>query len=81
MNNINEIKEIEKGIADATKIAHNILAMLRVKDKIPRKALISILMILQVMLDKEEEFSELHSMTTNALRAFGITREEEANGN
>jgi hypothetical protein len=76
-----EIKEIDKGITEATKLAHKILAMLEVDGKIPKKALISILMILHMMLEKESKLIELDEQTMRCLAAFGITIEEPGNGN
>jgi len=76
-----EIKEIDKGIAEATKLAHKVLAMLEVDGKIPKKALISILMILHMMLEKESKLKKLDEQTMASLASFGITVEEAENGN
>lgn len=76
-----EIKEVEKGIAESTELAHKVLAMLEVDGKIPKKALISILMILHMMLEKENKLTQLDEQTMISLASFGITIEEAENGN
>ena len=76
-----EIKEAEKDIAEATEIAHKVLAMLEVDGKISKKALISILMILHMMSEKESKLRELDAQTMRYLASFGITVEEAENGN
>jgi len=76
-----EIKEIEKGIAQSTKLAHKILEMLKVNDKIPKKSLISILMILHIMIEKDNKFIALDKNIMNHLALFGITIEDPEIGN
>lgn len=76
-----EIKEIEKGIAQSTKLAHKILEMLKVNDKIPKKSLISILMILHLMIEKDNKFTALDKNVMNHLSTFGITIEDPEIGN
>lgn len=75
-----EIKEAQKDIDDATKLAHKVLEMLTVDGKIPKKSLVSILMILHMMLEKESKLTKLDEQTMLALQYFGITV-EEADGN
>jgi NifU-like protein involved in Fe-S cluster formation len=76
-----EILEVEKSINEATKIAHKFLKMLEEDGKIPRRALISILMILHAMLEKEDKLVDLDKQTMLCLHSFGITVEEAENGN
>lgn len=76
-----EIKEAEKSISQSTKLAHKILEMLKVDDQIPKKSLISILMVLHLMIEKDDKFIALDKNIMNHLAVFGITIEDPEIGN
>lgn len=76
-----EIKEVKKSIKESTKLAHKILEMLTVDGRLPKKSLISVLMILHLMIKDDNKFISLDVRVMEYLEEFGITVEEKEIGN
>lgn len=83
-----DVMLIEKSIFEAKELAEKVLSIFEEDGIIPNKAFISILMIQQLMLNKdnknenfEDLYGELNIAVINCLEKFGITTEEPKNGN